>query len=121
MTILEDIDRAAQAIKDGRIRSILPVARNFTIVWYVCGCTEGAPRYLVYSYGTEVARAIKHSDGSLGVCVYTNTFEHSTTTSRHVRRFLTAMVGDIDWRALYRECEQTLGWCIDVAEFRKEG
>ena len=120
MTILEDIDRAAHAIKDSRMRSILPVARNFTIIWHGCGCTEGAPRYLVYSYVTEVARAIKHSDGSFGVYVYTNTFKHSTTTSRHVRRFLTAMVGDIDWRALYRECEQTQGWYINVAEFRKE-
>lgn len=84
------------------------------------GTAAGAPRYLVYSYATEVARAIKHSDGSFGVYVYTNTFKHSTTTSRHVRRFLTAMVGDIDWRALYRECEQTPGWYIDVTEFRKE-
>ena len=120
MTILEDIDRATQAIKEGRIRAILPVARNFTIIWHGCRCTEGAPRYLVYSYAREVARVIKHSDGSFGVYVYTNTFKHSTTTSRHVRRFLTAMVGDIDWRALYRECEQTLGWYIDVTEFRKE-
>ena len=30
---------------------------------------------------------------------------HSTTTSRHVRRFLSAMVGRVDFDALYRACD----------------
>lgn len=38
--------------------------------------------------------------------VHCDAFHHSTTTSRHVRRFLSAMVGRVNWDALYKACNK---------------
>lgn len=105
MTILDDIDSAAYDLERGRLGELTPVARNFTIVRGVPGTSSNFRTcYHVFSYETRVAHVGKTYDGSLLVFVKPDTFKHSTTTSKHVRRFLSALVGRIDLGALYKAC-----------------
>lgn len=103
MGILEDIDSAAWDLKHNCVSGLYPVAKNFTIVentnHSICNS-----RFDVYSYTTRVAVVKKNESGGWDVFVHRDAFHHSTTTSRHVRRFLSAMVGRVDWDALYKAC-----------------
>lgn len=104
MGILEDIDRAVCDIMAGRVgNGFLPVAKNFNIVANHNHPVLGS-RFDVYSYTTRVAVVNKNGNGDWETFVHRDAFHHSTTTSRHVRRFLSAMVGRIDWDALYKAC-----------------
>lgn len=103
MGILEDIDNAAYDLERGRLGELTPVARNFTIAEN--GYTPSGYRMFdVYSYTTRVAVVSQDETGNCTTYVHYRAFDHSTTTSRHVRRFLSAMVGCIDWDALYKAC-----------------
>lgn len=101
MSILDDIDNAAWDLNHGRIDGLYPVSNNFTIV-----ANLDAPVYSVYSYTTEVARVIINADDTLTTIVHVDAFHHSTTTSRHLRRFLSALLGRVDFDALYKACDR---------------
>ena len=106
MGILENIDSAAYDVMVGRVGDgFLPVAKNFNIA-----ANHNHPvinrRFDVYSYTTLVARVNKNENDELDTFVHRDAFHHSTTTSKHVRRFLSAMVGRIDWAALYKACNR---------------
>lgn len=105
MGILDDIDRAAYDIMTDRVGDgFLPVAKNFNIV-----ANHNHPftncRFDVYSYTTRVAMVNKNENGDWDAFVHRDAFHHSTTSSKHLRRFLSAMVGRIDWDALYKACD----------------
>lgn len=105
MGILEDIDNAAYDIMAGRVGSgFLPVAKNFNLAANYHHPVLGS-RFDVYSYTTRVAMVNKNEKGEWETFVHRDAFHHSTTTSRHVRRFLSAMVGRVDFDALYRACD----------------
>ena len=48
----------------------------------------------------------KNENGDWDTFVHRNAFHHSTTTSRHVRCFVSAMAGRVDWDALYKACNK---------------
>lgn len=103
MCILNNIDDAAWDVKHGRVSGLYPVSNNFTIVEN--GYTPNGYRMFdVYSYTTRVAVVSQDELGNCTTYVHYKAFDHSTTTSRHVRRFLSAMVGRIDWDVLYKAC-----------------
>lgn len=104
MGILEDIDRAACDLLHNRVRDFYPVAKNFNIAANHNHPVLGS-RFDVYSYTTRVAVVNKNGNGDWETFVHRDAFHHSTTTSRHVRRFLSAMVGHVDFDALYRACD----------------
>jgi hypothetical protein len=107
MGILDDIDSAAYDIMAGRVGDgFLPVARNFNIA-----ANHNHPirnhRFDVYSYTTRVAMVNKIENNDWDTFVHRDAFHHSTTTSRHLRRFVSAMVGRrVDWDALYKACDR---------------
>lgn len=102
MGILEDIDNAAYDIMAGRVgNGFLPVAKNFNIA---ANHNHPVLGFDVYSYTTRVAVVNKNGNGDWETLVHRDAFHHSTTTSRHVRRFLSAMIGYINWDALYKAC-----------------
>lgn len=104
MGILDDIDSAAYDIMAGRVGDgFLPVAKNFNIAANHNHPTRNS-LFDVYSYTTRVAVVDKNENGDWDTFVHRDAFHHSTTTSRHVRRFVSAMVGRIDWDALYKAC-----------------
>lgn len=103
MSLIDDIDSAAWGLKHGLIDGLYTVSNNFTIVAnhnYPCPNS----RFDVYSYTTLVAFVNKNENGDWDTFVERDAFHHSTTTSRYVRRFLSAMVGRVDWDALYKAC-----------------
>lgn len=104
MSILETIDSAAYDLERGRLGELTPVARNFTIVRDMphenCIST-----YRVFSYSTLVMHVSKRFDNDLLILLKPDAFHHSTTTSKHVRRFLSALLGRVDWDALYKACD----------------
>lgn len=105
MGILDDIDRAAYDIMTDRVGDgFLPVAKNFNIAENhnhpVCHSL-----FDVYSYTTRVAMVRRNDNEDWDTFVHRDAFHHSTTTSKHLRRFLSAMVGRIDWDALYKACD----------------
>ena len=103
MGILDSIDNAAWDLKHSRVSGFYPVARNFNIIENGYA-PNGYRMFDVYSYSTRVA-VVSHDElGNMTTYVHYNAFNYSTTTSRHVRRFLSAMVGYIDWDALYKAC-----------------
>ena len=107
MTILDDISNAAYDLERGRLGELTPVARNFTIVRDIPEADSSMiSTYRVFSYETCVAHVCKTFEGELLVLVKRDAFNHSTTTSKHVRRFLSALVARIDWDALYRACNK---------------
>lgn len=105
MSILEDIDSAAYDLERGLLGELTPVSRNFTI-------EQDTPlencisTYRVFSYETCVANVSKRFDGSLSVLVTRDAFHHTTTTSKHVRRFLSALIGRVDFDALFKACNK---------------
>ena len=107
MGILENIDSAAYDVMAGRVGDgFLPVAKNFNIAANhnhpVCNSV-----FDVYSYTTRVAMVNKNENGGWDTFVHRDAFHHSITTSKHVRRFLSAMVGRrIDWDTLYKACDR---------------
>ena len=103
MGILEDIDNTAYDLEHNRVRDFYPVAKNFNIAANHNHLVIGS-RFDVYSYTTRVAVVNKNGNGDWETFVHRDAFDHSTTTSRHVRRFLSAMVGRVDWDALYKAC-----------------
>ena len=105
MGILNDIDNATWDLEHGRINGLYPVSNNFTIVGNH-DAPMGMMRYDVYSYTTLVARVYRDGDGRLLTLVSRDAFHHSTTTSKHVRRFLSALLGRVDWDALYKACDR---------------
>lgn len=105
MGILNDIDSAAWDLEHGRIDGLYPVSNNFTIV---ANHNHPVPnsRFDVYSYTTLVAVVNRDENGNWDTFVHRDAFHHSTTTSRHLRRFLSAMVGRVDWDVLYKACDR---------------
>jgi len=105
MCILNDIDRAAWDLLHNRVSGFYPVARNFNIAanHNHPGCNS---RFDVYSYTTRVAMVNRDENGNWDTFVHRDAFHHSTTTSRHLRRFLSAMVGRVDWDVLYKACDR---------------
>lgn len=106
MGILDDIDSAAYDIMAGRVGDgFLPVAKNFNIA-----ANHNHPirnnRFDVYSYTTRVAIVNKGENDEWETFVHRDAFHHSTTTSKHLRRFVSAMVGRVDWDALYKACDR---------------
>lgn len=79
------------------------MSNNFTIV---ANHNHPVPnsQFDVYSYTTLVAVVNRDETGNWDTFVHRDAFQHSTTTSQHVRRFLSAMVGRVDWDALYKAC-----------------
>lgn len=105
MGILENIDNAAWDLKHGRIDGLYPVSNNFTIV---ANHSHTCPnsRFDVYSYTTRVAVVNKNENGDWETFVRRDAFHHSTTTSKHLRCFVSAMVGRVDFVALYKACDR---------------
>jgi hypothetical protein len=105
MGILENIDSAAYDLERGRLGELTPVARNFTIVrdMPLENCIS---TYRVFSYETVVMHVSKRFDNELLILIKPNAFHHSATTSKHVRRFLSSLIGRIDWDALYKACDK---------------
>lgn len=105
MGILENIDSAVWDLLRNRVSGFYPVARNFNIAENgnhpICNS-----RFDVYSYTTRVAIVNKNENGDWETFVHRDAFHHSTTTSRHLRRFVSAMVGYVDWDALYKACDR---------------
>lgn len=105
MGILNDIDNAAWDLLHNRVSGFYPVARNFNIAENgnhpICNS-----RFDVYSYTTRVAMVNKNENGDWETFVHRDAFHHSTTTSKHVRRFVSAMAGRVDWDALYKACNR---------------
>lgn len=106
MSILQDIEDAAYDVRSGRIKAIRPVAKNFNVVRQPSVMTDRS--YCVaYSYGTEVVTVVDTDAGRQTILVDCDAFHHSTTTSRHVRRFLEGLVNrPIDWGRLYDACDR---------------
>ncbi len=105
--ILDDIHSAAYDLERGRLGELTPVARNFTIVRDIPEAGSNMlSAYRVFSYETCVAHVCKTFEDELLVLVKRGAFHHSTTTSKHVRRFLSALVGRVDWDALYKACNK---------------
>lgn len=114
MTVLHDIDTAANAVRRGCAGDIIPVATNFTVVRFPH--PEGGDGYRVYSYRTLVAFVIR-TVGTVGVRVdmCTDALNHSATTSRHVSRFLSGVVsGCVDWERLRALCASAVGSTVPV-------
>lgn len=105
MSILDDIDSAAWDLEHGRIDGLYPVSNNFTIeANHNAGIVN--TMFDVYSYTTLVARVTLNGYSPCTILVERNAFHHSTTTSRHLRRFLSALIGRVDWDALYKACDR---------------
>ena len=110
-TILTRIDKAAREILDAQPGGIIPVSGNFTIVWQ-----EYA--YEIYSYRTLVALVsfrlfLNEQTGIWSmrplVRICNDAFDHTHTTSRHLHRFITALMEHrrVDWDALKQLCDES--------------
>ena len=121
MSILDDISRAAYDLEHGRLGELTPVARNFTIVRDIpLTGSNFLTTYRVFSYETCVAHVGKTFKDELLILVKRDAFHHSTTTSKHVRRFLSALVGCIDWDALYKACDaENTSPLVSVSQFTR--
>mgnify|MGYP001684847833 CR=1 FL=1 len=106
MGILDDISTAAYDLERGLLGELTPVSRNFTIVRDNKPLDNCVSIYRVFSYETCVAYVSKRFDDSLSVFVKRDAFHHTVTTSKHVRRFLSALVGRFDFDALYKACNK---------------
>lgn len=109
--VLTRIDKAARELLDDQPEGIIPVSGNFTIVWQ-----EYA--YEIYSYRTLVALVSFNLflDEQTGVWsirplvrICNDAFDHTRTTSRHLHRFITALMEHrrIDWDKLKQLCEES--------------
>lgn len=109
--VLARIDKAAREILDDQPGGIIPVSGNFTIVWQ-----EYA--YEIYSYRTLVALVsfssfLNEQTGIWSmrplVRICNDAFDHTRTTSRHLHRFITAMMEHrrVDWDKLKQLCDES--------------
>lgn len=109
--ILTRIDKAARELLDDQPGGIIPVSGNFTIV-----DREGV--YEVYSYRTLVAlvtfgSCLNKQTGIWSlraiVQVQNDAFDHTRTTSRHLHRFITALMEHrrVDWDKLKQLCDES--------------
>lgn len=109
--ILVRIDEAARELLTEQPVGIIPVSGNFTIV-----DREGV--YEIYSYRTLVAIVTfgSHLNKQTGVWsprpivqVYNDAFDHTRTTSRHLHRFITALMEHrrVDWEKLKTLCNDS--------------
>ena len=109
--VLTRIDKAAREILDDQPGGIIPVSGNFTIVWQ-----EYA--YEIYSYRTLVALVsfssfLNEQTGIWSmrplVRICNDAFDHTRTTSRHLHRFITALMEHrrVDWDALKQLCDES--------------
>lgn len=112
--VLARIDKAARELLYDQPDGIIPVSGNFTIV---CRTNLiGEYEYEVYSYRTVVAFISFDAATSLPghpvrpiVRVCGNAFDHTRTTSRHLHRFITALMEHrrVDWDALKQLCDES--------------
>lgn len=112
--ILVRIDEAARELLADRPDGIIPVSGNFTIV---CRTNLiGEYEYEVYSYRTVVAFVSFDAATSLPghpvrpiVRVCNDAFDHTRTTSRHLHRFITALMEHrrVDWDKLKVLCDES--------------
>lgn len=112
--ILVRIDKAARELLADRTDGIIPVSGNFTIV---CRTNLiGEYEYEVYSYRTVVAFVSFDAATSLPghpvrpiVRVCNDAFDHTRTTSRHLHRFITALMEHrrVDWDKLGQLCDES--------------
>lgn len=109
--ILARIDKAARELLDDQPGGIIPVSENFTIV-----DREGV--YEVYSYRTLVALVTfgSYLNKQTGIWslraivqVQNDAFDHTRTTSRHLHRFITALMEHrrVDWDKLKQLCDES--------------
>lgn len=109
--ILARIDKAARELLYDQPDGIIPVSGNFTIVWQ-----EYA--YEVYSYRTLVAlvsfaSSLNEQTGLWSmrplVRICNDAFDHTRTTSKHLHRFITALMEHrrIDWDKLKVLCDES--------------
>ena len=109
--ILTRIDKAARELLDDQPGGIIPVSENFTIV-----DREGV--YEVYSYRTLVALVTfgSYLNKQTGIWslraivqVQNDAFDHTRTTSRHLHRFITALMEHrrVDWDKLKQLCDES--------------
>ena len=112
--ILVRIDEAARELLADRPDGIIPVSGNFTIV---CRTNLiGEYEYEVYSYRTVVAFVSFDAATSLPghpvrpiVRICNDAFDHTRTTSRHLHRFITALMEHrrVDWDKLGQLCDES--------------
>lgn len=112
--ILVRIEEAARELLADRPDGIIPVSGNFTIV---CRTNLiGEYEYEVYSYRTVVAFVSFDAATSLPghpvrpiVRVCNDAFDHTRTTSRHLHRFITALMEHrrVDWDKLGQLCDES--------------
>lgn len=112
--ILVRIDEATRELLTDRPDGIIPVSGNFTIV---CRTNLiGEYKYEVYSYRTVVAFVSFDAATSLPghpvrpiVRVCNDAFDHTRTTSKHLHRFITALMEHrrVDWDALKQLCDES--------------
>ena len=109
--VLARIDKAARELIDDQPGGIIPVSGNFTIV-----DREGV--YEVYSYRTLVALVTfgSYLNKQTGIWslraivqVQNDAFDHTRTTSRHLHRFITALMEHrrVDWDKLKQLCDES--------------
>lgn len=109
--VLARIDKAARELLDDQPSGIIPVSENFTIV-----DREGV--YEVYSYRTLVALVTfgSYLNKQTGIWslraivqVQNDAFNHTRTTSRHLHRFITALMEHrrVDWDKLKQLCDES--------------
>lgn len=103
-TVLVRIDKAARELLDDRPDGIIPVSGNFTIV-------RREYEYEIYSYRTVIA--FVSFPGLPGnhrpvVRICADAFDHTRTTSRHLHRFITALMEHrrVDWDKLKQLCDE---------------
>ena len=108
--VLARIDKAARELLDDQPDGIIPVSGNFTIV---CRTNLiGEYEYEVYSYRTVVALVSfpdlpENHRPVVRIC--NDAFDHTRTTSRHLHRFITALMEHrrVDWDALKQLCDES--------------
>ena len=109
---LEEIDEAAYEIVTDRPEGIIPTANGrFTIVRHdMTVGDEPICEYRVYSYRTIVAFVTFHPYSvripTIRVCK--DAFDHSRTTSKHLNRFITALLAPFDLRPDWGNAPE---WC----------
>ena len=117
-TALEEIDEAAWEIINDRPEGIIPTAGGrFTIVRHDYTVDdELICEYRVYSYRTLVAFVTFHPYSvripTIRVCK--DAFDHSRTTSKHLHRFITALLAPFDLKPdcdLHKWCSNSM-WSV---------
>ena len=105
MGILDNIDSAAYDLERGRLGELTTISGKFIIVRDIPheNCISA---YRVFSYETLVMHVYKLFNDKLLILIKPNAFRHTTTTSKHVRRFLSALLGRVDFDALYKVCDR---------------